>query len=300
MPALLNIFAPIFMIVLVGYIMERARVFDLAAFRAIGRFVMLIALPLTLFNATSRHTLSDIFDVRYFAAYLTGSVAVFGVIYLTLRLLKRPAPESGLFALGASAANTGFIGFPIASQILGDVAGVAAGLSVIVEGLIIIPLGMMLSQMGTQRASLQSAMRGAFGRTLRMPLLWATAIGFAFSAFEFTLPALIQTPLSLLSAASAPLALFYIGGILSTLRVELPRSAVTLAVLGKLALHPLAVFAIIALWPPEDRSLAVAAVLLASAPVITIFPLLAQPSGQERQATLHLMLSTLIAAITMP
>jgi predicted permease len=290
---------PIFVLVALGFAAGKLKLFDQAAFRAIGRFVMLFALPATIFNAVATRRLSANLDLNYLAAYGLGSLAVlFASLAFFAAVRRRTSSQSAILALGASASNTGFIGYPVALQALGPAAGVAAGLSFLVENLLVIPLALFLAERAA--GDRRRALAEAFRRVLALPLVWAVLAGFAFAALGVALPEPVQRPIAFLAGASAPAALFFVGGVLSALEPRAVRVDSVLLSVAKLVLHPLLVFALLALWPTRDPALTSAALILASAPVITIYPLLGQPFGMQEENSVYLMISTLIAAATLP
>jgi predicted permease len=300
--AALEILAPVFALIACGFAAGRMKLFDEAAFRAIGRFVMLFALPATIFNAIAARPFRDIFEPRYLAIYGAASLASFALAYaFFLWARPRPASERAILGLGAAAANTGFIGYPVALQALGPVAGAAAGLTFLIENLIVIPLALILAEHGAAGgASFMRALGDAARRVASLPLIWAVAAGFAFSSLGLELPELAQRPIALLAGASAPAALFFVGGVLSALDARTFGEAPVALVACKLLAHPLAVWVLLQAWPLANPTLGSAALIFAAAPVVTIYPLLGQKFGLERENSVFLMLSTLAAALTLP
>ncbi|MBL8552295.1 MAG: AEC family transporter [Hyphomonadaceae bacterium] len=294
---IIAILFPIVALVALGVLAGRAKLLDQAAFRVLGRFVMLFALPATIFNAISSHPFAEILDPDYLIVYAIGSLIAFSSAYVLF--LGKPASERALLALGASAANTGFIGYPVALQVLGPVAGVAAGLTMLVENMLVIPLALFLAARAAN-AHTPAALRDAFLRVAKMPLIWAVIAGFALSAVGVALPELVRRPISLLASASAPVALIFVGGVLSSLDLRALPAEPLLQTAIKLLVHPLAVFAALQLFPNSLPTLQSAALIFAAAPVVTIFPLLGAPFGMEHRNAVYLMLSTLLAAFTLP
>jgi len=75
---------------------------------------------------------------------------------------------------------------------------------------------------------------------------------------------------------------------------------VVLLVAGKLVVHPLTVWAALALVPDLDLALSVGAVLYAAMPMVTIFPILAARGGQGQLAAKGLLAATLASFATLP
>ena len=100
--------------------------------------------------------------------------------------------------------------------------------------------------------------------------------GIIFSALDVHLPAFATTAIGLVASAASPVALFVIGGSLVGLRLDGQRTDIATVVIGKLILHPLAVFTALWLLPATEATLSAAAVLFADMPMLSIYPVLSQ------------------------
>jgi len=127
------------------------------------------------------------------------------------------------------------------------------------------------------------------------PIVLAIGVGFAFALAQLSLPAPVARAIDMLAGASGPTALFYIGGTLVGLRVGALLPQVAAVTLGKLVLHPLAVLAALLLVGPVAPHLQIAAVLLAGAPMLGIYPLLGQKYGQQGVNAASLLVCTVSA-----
>jgi predicted permease len=171
---------------------------------------------------------------------------------------------------------------------------VALALCSLVENLLVMPLGLALADAG--RGGARQSLRGLVWNTLRTvsrnPMMLAIAAGLLVSALGWQLPLALDKTVSMLASASSPIALFVIGGSLVGLQLQGIRSDLALIVLGKLLLHPVCVLALLLLFPPADPLLRTAALLFAAAPMMSIYPMLAQRQGQERLCSAALLAAT--------
>ncbi|MEY4755344.1 MAG: hypothetical protein RJA34_242 [Pseudomonadota bacterium] len=300
----LSITGPIYLTIAIGFLVTRLGLFAKADMRVFGKFVINLALPALLFNALSQRRLGEILNVSYLLVYALGSLVVLvgAVIWANVRL-ARPLGESSYFAMGTACSNSGFVGYPVVLLLLGPVAAVSLALNMVVENLLVIPLLLMLADMGAGgrsgnghwwRAVLQTMAQQA-----RNPMIVAIVIGFAFSLLGWQLPGPVARTVNLFSQASGALALFVIGGTLVGLRVKGMRSWVAQIALGKLILHPLAVLAVLWLIPIADPALRTAVILTAAMPMMGIYPILAQRHGHEDNAAAALLVTTVASFFTL-
>lgn len=291
---------PIFLIIGIGYAAVRLGLFARGDMRILGFFVLNVAMPALIVRALVQKPLGDVLDGRYLAGYALASLTVFAVVFLTAdRLTASGRARSALQALGAATSNTGFIGYPVAAMAFGPTAAVAMAHNFVIENLLILPLGLALAESGRHagksgREVALETLRG-LGRN---PLLLALILGAMLAAFGVTLPLPFARTIDLLANASAPVSLFVIGGTLVGVRLGGMAKAVSLVVIGKLALHPLAVLAVAMLLPARDPVLVQAMVIFASVPMVTIYPLLGQRYGEEEFCAAALLVTTTLSFLT--
>lgn len=295
----LSITAPIYLIIGAGYLAVQRGMFTSADMRTLGRLVLWILIPPLFFRAVATLPVAAIFDLRYFAAYAAGSLAVMlGGIAWALRVRGHPRPLAAVHGLGLAAANTAFIGIAIVPVVLGSGASIAVALTLLVENLVVIPLALALMEKPAEGHPAQAAAR-AFAGLARNPLVLSMALGALVSLAGWTLPAALDRTLALAAGAATPVALFAIGGSLVGLQLAGMRGEVALLALGKLVLHPLAVAAAMWAFGPRDGTLARAGILLAAMPMMSLYPVLAQRAGAEARSAAALLAATVLSFFTL-
>jgi malonate transporter len=295
---ILSVTGPIYLIMAAGYMAVRWGFFTREEARVLGRFVVNFCVPALVFRALSQRTLSEVLNGPYLAAYALGSLAVLlGAVAYAHRLRGKPMSLAALQGLGMSGSNSAFVGYPIILQLLGPPAGVALALTMMVENLLVMPLAFVLADSGgTLRwhRALALAMRGL----LRNPMFLGILAGFTFALFDLHLPEVLDRTAQITATAASPLALFVIGASLVGLRLEGLRRDLAVVVLGKLVLHPVAVFLALLILPPLDPLLRVAAVIFAGMPMLSLYPALAQKYQQEGFCAAALLVATVLSFVT--
>ena len=113
------------------------------------------------------------------------------------------------------------------------------------------------------------------------PLIISISAGVLFSMFELHFPKPISHALTMLSGASAPVALFYIGCTLAGLQLKGMGGDISSIIFGKLILHPLAIYVTLLILSFNNPMLKQAAVINASMPMFSIYPLISQKYGYQ-------------------
>ncbi|KFF50540.1 permease [Gammaproteobacteria bacterium MFB021] len=301
MSTIFGAIVPIFILLAIGYLAVLKRVVDKAHIQGMGRYVINIALPALVIQALLQRPLGEVFNVPYLLVYGLGSGLAFALTFALVTLRgNAPLARRAMYALGTSASNSGFIGYPVAVLVVGPSAGIALALNMLIENLLVIPTALVLAEFASQnRGSLWATIRPVALRVLRHPLILAIAAGSLLAALDLHPPAPLARVLEMLAASSSPVALFVIGGTLCGLRVRGMVKRVTRLALAKLTLHPLCVVLMVLLIPGLDPVLATAAIVFACAPMLSMYPLLGQRYGFAEMGTAAMVMATLLSALTL-
>lgn len=302
MLGILGITSPLFAAIALGYLAVRLDFFSKADVRVLGRFVMSVALPALLFKALSERSFSDILNFTYLAGYGLGSLFALGFGVGVARILqKQSLPASAMVGLGMSLSNSGFIGFPVVLQFLGQQGTVAIALSMMIENLVVLPIVFALADAragdGSGRpwgSTVAAILRGL----AKNPLILAIVAGFLCSMLGLRLPSALAHTVDMFAQASGGVALFVVGGALVGLKLKGAAGNIVLISVGKLLLHPLAVFLILLVLPPLDPILYQGALIIACVPMLSIYPILGQKYGQEEWCAATLLVATVVSFAT--
>lgn len=296
MLAVLSITAPIFILIGLGFFSARIALVNRDQVRGMGTFVIYFALPSLVFKALAERSLSEVLNGPYLAAYAMASLSLFGIgLLLARRWRGLDLSSSAILAMGMAVPNSGFVGYPIAVMVIGPTAALAMALGMLVENLLMIPLALAIAEAGRQDGQGWTVVRETALRLLRNPLIIAIVLGLGMSLLELRLPVVPARVIEMLAAASAPVALFVIGATLNGMKAGGMAADLAQTSIGKLILHPLLMFAALSLVPGVDPMLMFAGVLFASAPMLSVFPILGQRFGLEERCAAALVGCTVLA-----
>ncbi|MFP6847290.1 MAG: AEC family transporter [Pseudomonas sp.] len=297
---ILSITAPIFILISIGYLAARNALVSPEQVTGMGRFVVTLALPALVMKALLERPLHEVFDRNYLLAYGLGSLAVFVLGFLFARLLRRESTSgSAITAMGMSISNSGFIGYPIVAMVVGEKAAVGLALGILVENLLMLPLGLMLAEAGVQQGGgLRAVLFGTLKRLASNPIIIALSLGLLLALLDVRLPAVPLRVVDMLAQATAPIALFVIGASLVGLKAGGMVGDVLQVSFGKLILHPLAVLLMFTLIPVQDPVLRMAGVLFACSPMMSIYPIIGQRFGQAGRCAAALLGATVLSFLT--
>jgi len=309
MLAVLAITLPIYLVMAVGWLATRSGLFARTEMRVFGKYVINLALPALLFNALSSRSVAEVVNPVFLAAYAGGSlIAILGGFLWARRVAGKPVPESAIVGMGMGCPNSGFIGFPLVTQVLGaSTAGIGLALAMIVENLVLLPLVLAVAESGageddgsrTRGERLRAALLQSARGLVRNPMIWGIALGFVSSLFGWRLPEPLAKTVNLFAMSTAAISLMVIGGSLVGIRARGMARDVGVIATGKLLVHPLAVLLMLVVLPPMDRQLQTAVVVMAAVPMLGIYPILAQRYHQDALAAAAQLGTTIASFFTL-
>ncbi len=227
MPELLSIFlnvlAPVFAIVLVGYIAGPR--LDLNA-RTVSRLAYFVLVPPFIFNVFSAADIEAGLAARMILFILVVTALSATVAFLIARGLGRSPEMIGAYVLIAAFGNVGNFGFPIIQFALGDEALVDAAvyfLAVSTFGFVVGVIAATLTKSG-ERGNVLGALLAVF----KTPGVLAVIPALLFNAFGWQLPLFAGRAVELLAGALIPVMLLGLGIQLATmgrLRLDLDMAA---------------------------------------------------------------------------
>lgn len=294
---ILSTTTPLYLCVLVGYVLTRIGFFRRSDADLFGKFVLNVAMPALMFTSISSSPASVI-NPTYFVGYGLASLLAVSSIYAYSRfVVGGTSAAAAMDGLGAAASNSGFVGYPLLMIVLPAVAGPVFGMNVLIELLVTLPLAYFFAGLGRPGVSLGRQMLASLGRVVRMPIMIALVLGVVVSSFGWRLPAPLASSVDIFGRTSTALALFAVGGMLVGLTVRGNLHRILAASAGKLILMPALAFAaatVLALTPMPalGDDLTTALILSAAMPVWSSLSVYALPYGERDVPPAVLLLTT--------
>lgn len=301
MSSVVNVVLPVFALILLGFVCRRSGRIGPTGASELNRFVVWLGLPALLFSVVATSTWTQLWQPGFIAAFTVGCLGVFAFTLGYRLLQKQPLVDASLDALGASYANTGYVGIPLCMLVLGDEALQPAMVASIIVVCVLFAIALACVETGLHAGQgLLRTLGKVSWALVRNPLVVAPMLGALWAASGAQLPVPLATLLKLLGAAAAPCALVSLGLFLAQPQPAGPVRGVWPLVGLKLLVQPLItwylafqVFALPTLW-------AYSALLLSALPTGTGPYMLAEFYGREgSRVSRVVLLSTLGSLISL-
>ena len=281
---------PVLLIGGLGYLVGRARTLDLAP---ITGLTVLVLVPAIVFDSLARATLPRDLLTRLVLHVALQMAAIWVVTVLVARLAGWRGPDQGGLLLATLFSNSGNVGLPLALFAFGP-----DGLAVAGGWFAVMSIGS--STVGPYLAArARLGVRGALGRVMRQPIIYAVAAGVIVNLGGFSLPGPVANASRLLAGGAVALMLLLLGLQLARLTAREEASGAALATVIRLVAVPPIAWGVGRLVGLEGMAFAVA-VIQASTPTSISSALWAlEFDARPALVSAAVVLSTVVSVVTL-
>lgn len=296
----------LFSIVGVGFICKKTKLITNRMNMDVGNLLVYVSMPALIITSLSSFEYSPKMMTNSGRILLTSFIlyCLFIILsYVIPRLVGAKDKKNDLFQFAIVFGNTGFLGFPVAYSVFGQEGLFYMAVADIFYSVFVWTFGVMvLSRHQTQG---QASFKNSFLMMLRQftnPNIIAIFIGFILFAASLKLPEVIAMPLNLLGSLTTPLAMIFIGSMLSDIPFgEIIKDWQVISIsLTRLLFLPLIVYIGLIVLKTNGLMLYVP-VLYAGMPCAASTPIMAQKYGNDGHLASKLVfVSTTLAMLTIP
>lgn len=325
MLVMLGVIAPMFFVIVIGYLAGFTRRFsghEPSIQGVLNSFLFYFALPSFLYTAVVEAPPTAGFPgvSVLIAGFIPVALAV-AVFYACRLLGQKSWAGAGPVSLSATFGNVGYFGIPITISVLGPEAGLAAGILHMVHNLIFMSgYPVVRTAVNSAQADDGAARPGGFAHLWRTrlwpivrraillnPVVLAMTVALVVVFTPLQMPDLVEESLGLLGQIAVPLALFCVGlamhpAIAGLRSGGVPKRAVGLGTAVKiLALPALTYLAVLPLAGQLGPIWGGTLILMAAMPSsTTVFVFTREYDGDARMAASILVATTVASLVTLP
>lgn len=230
MTAVLTIVAPVFGLIVIGYLSGRLRIVSEAAAQGIADFAFTLAIPALLCRTIATADLGALSPAGIWGSFYTAGFLTWVAATLATSVwLRRPATDAPAIAMTSTFGNTIMLGLPLSMGVYGTPAAAVIALILSIHAPTWWLLGMLHAQASGQYQgqSATAIMRSTLRDLVRNPIVIGIMLGVAWRLTGWVMPAALDRLLQLMAQASVPTSLVALG--LSLLRFEIKGQMPTLA-----------------------------------------------------------------------
>ena len=294
----LNATMPVFLVIVLGYILKQIGLFTDEFCRVGNKYVFLVALPVLLFRDIAQTNLYEDFELS-FVLYCAGvtTLVFLGVWFLAAHILKDKSLV-GAFAQASVRSSAAILGIAFVENMYGN-AGLAPLMIVSAVPLFNIYSVIILtfSANGGQHGT--GAIRKACINVLKNPIIIGIVLGLPFSLLRIEIPTIPLKMIESVGATATPLALLVVGAgfegtkALAKIKPTLWATAIKLVFLPAVFL-PLAISLGL-----QDAELVAALIMLGSPTTVSCYVMATNMGNDGELSTSIIVLTTLLSSVTL-
>jgi malonate transporter len=218
MSEILSDVLPIFLLILVGWVIVRAGILSASVGEAMSEFVFKIAVPLLLFQTIAEADFHGASPFRLWIAYFAGVTVAWTAGHLAAtRLFGRDARIGVLAGVSSAFANNIFIGLPLVGRAVGPDGIVAMSILLAVHLPVMMIAGTMLMEQAERKLnggsgrSLGEVLQQVGRNLVRNPLVVGLLAGLVVHLIGISLPTTLGTVVDDIANIAGPAALISLG-----------------------------------------------------------------------------------------
>lgn len=294
---------PIFVIMFLGFMAGKKKVFKTEDSKVLNKLVLTYALPAALFVSIVKADSAMLFDdLKLTVVSLVVITGMFlWAYYSCYKFFKHSKSEAAVCALISGSPTIGFLGFAILEPIYGSTAttGLVVAIVSIVVNAVNIPIGLALLNNGRGDDTNGVKKTNPVVDALKEPVCWAPILAVILVLLDIKFPAILDPNFELIAKANSGVAVFAAGLTLSGMKFQLDKEVVYNTI-QKLILMPAVLLIVGLLFHMETDKLQMMVLAGALPPAFSGIIIGNQNQLYERTGTSSLAFSILLFIFAAP
>lgn len=295
----LNATVPIFLVMVIGYIIKQLRMIDDSFVKTLNKFNFTVTLPVLVFKDLAGADFYSVWDTRYVLYCFLITLVSIAAIWILAALIYKDKTCLGEFVQASYRSSAAILGIAFIQNIYGN-SGMAPLMIIGTVPLYNVAAVLVLSftgpdAHGLDRASLKKSIKGV----LTNPILIGIALGVLASVCRLDFPVMIDKTISNVAALASPLALIGLGAGFEGRKALKKLLPTTVASALKLVILP-ALFLPLAVYMGFTQEKLVAILVMLGSPTTASCYIMAKNMGHEGTLTSSTVVATtFLSSITL-
>ncbi len=289
---------PLMLQMTIGYLLMRRKIVDTHSLNVMNKLVFRVFLPLLLFlNIYSLEPEDAINKESGFLLLLTviSILLIAAIMHFLFPLFIKDKKKCSVMIQGVFRSNLVLFGIPIAASVYGeDRIGLVSLLAAFIVPLFNVLAVIVLEYYRGGKVNYGNVILNI----IKNPLIIASAIAFILLTLRIQVPEVLLSPLSSLSKVATPLAFIILGGTFQFKRIRANLKYLSVVVVGKLILFPMAVFTVAIILGFRGEALVALIGVTAAPTAVSSFTMAVEMDADGELAGQIVIFTSIISIIT--
>lgn len=287
----LNATVPVFLVMVIGYILKQLHVVDEPFVKTLNKFNYKITLPVLLFKDIATSDFYSVWDTRYVLYCFLVTLTSITVIWIVAGLFYKNKAQLGELVQASYRSSAAVLGIAFIQNIYGN-SGMAPLMIIGTVPLYNVAAVLVLSFTGPESHGLdKSSIKASIKGILTNPIIIGILLGMIVSACHITFPVMVNKTINNLAVLATPLALIGLGAGFEGRKAIKQLKPTAVATLLKLVVLPV-IFLPIAIHMGFTHEKLVALVIMLGSPTTVSCYIMAKNMGHEGTLTSSTVVAT--------
>lgn len=293
-----NVTLPIFLIILLGYILRRINFLNEEFVRVINRYVFVIALPVMLFQDIAGSDVREDMNIKFFLFCLFVTILMFGLVWLIARLVLRDKSMVGAFAQAGARGSAAILGVAFVENICGDIGMTPQMIVAAVPFFNILSVVILVFHANDETKD-YGKIKSACINIAKNPIIIGILLGLLASLVHLKLPVIPDRTLHYIAQTATPMALLAVGAGFDTKQAIARLKPAVGATLIKLIGLPAVFLPIAYAMGFESSEMVAILIMLASPTTVSCYIMAKNMKNDDILTSNVIVLTTLLSSVTL-
>lgn len=287
----LNATVPIFLVMVIGYVLRRLHVVDEPFIITLNSFNYKITLPVLLFRDIAESDFYNVWDTKYVCFCFLSTLICIGAIWLSAGLIYKNRAQLGEFIQASYRSSAAVLGVAFIQNIYGT-SGMAPLMIIGTVPLYNVAAVLILSFTGPASHGFSvKTLKKSLLDIAKNPIILGILLGMTVSLCRIPFPVIVTKTINNVSVLATPLALIGLGAGFEGRKALKQLKPTAIATLLKLVVQP-AIFLPLAIWLGFRGEMLVALLVMLGAPTTVSCYIMAKNMGHEGVLTSSVVVAT--------
>lgn len=299
---IINIIAPLFIIIFASAILRKLNYIHDYWSKAINEYALKIGLPVLIFSALAKTSFS--FQTEIPLIILNSLIVLIGfaIVIVLSRIFKLKEKTSLTLFICLTFGNIAYLGIPVLTQVYGNETLPQISLLIAVYFFWIFTVGIGYLDYKKNKVEKNKIFQHLIINLFKKPLIIAIILGIIFGAFNIEIPAILDKPINMISASVTPIVLLVIGLFIGQSKFGKASewAFVFLFCVITLMILPAIFYFILKLFGFTPSNFSISIIELAMPSAITPFALADEYNFNKKFIAHSIVLSTILSILSLP
>lgn len=206
----INATIPIFLIILLGYILKKINFLTEEFASVINKYVFVVALPVMLFQDIALSDVKEEMNFKFFIFCFAATVSMFFLVWIIAKLTLKDKTMVGAFAQAASRGSAAILGVAFVESICGDMGSAPLMIVAAVPFFNILSVIILVCSANTEEKN-YGKIKGSLINIAKNPIIIGILLGLACSLAGLQIPTIPAKTIDYIARTATPMALIAVG-----------------------------------------------------------------------------------------